>query len=98
MTEEIDRTNADRDEEVYYNKERRGGYAVAFFGLLAFVAVAVIMLMQHMDISVINYPNVEPSSGSSAVESNTVGGTPDVPSKDTNTVSPNIVQPDNPPQ
>lgn len=68
MREDADRTDTDEEVEGYANKERQGSYAVAILGLLAFVAIAVVMVMQHMDLSLINYPNIEPSSGFSPVK------------------------------
>src|SRR5262245_41115267 len=68
MQDEADRAEADRIHEGYqqrYQKERRASYMLALFGLLAFVAVAVVMFMhRYMNTNPSNIINIEPAAGS----------------------------------
>ena len=103
MQEDLDNTDADRVHEGYlqrYEKERRASYALATFGLLSFVAVAVAMVMHHNMNTTALLSNIEPASGSTAIESKSVDNPEAQPSKNPDTISPRMVQPDNdnPPQ
>jgi hypothetical protein len=66
MQDESDSTEADRIHEGYqqrYKKERKASYALATFGLLAFVAVGVLAFMNHMNYGAANYASYEPGEG-----------------------------------